>query len=101
LILWGVYKNFCDLILLVNMNFHILLLALIAAVECVAGNAQPYNNWATSLAQADKILAGLTLAEIANITIENSVSGFKQTPYIDGMYSLKHKTMLDPTLIVS
>ena len=64
-----------------HLHFAILT-AIVGSIT--AGSLQPYNNWAISLAKADEILAQLSLPEIANITIEKSVSGFTQTRYIDG-----------------
>ncbi|KIW47945.1 uncharacterized protein PV06_00593 [Exophiala oligosperma] len=55
------------------------------ACSLVTGALGQYQNWALSLAAADRLLANLTLAEIANITAGQNVKGvFAQTSSLDG-----------------
>lgn len=62
------------------------------ACSFVTGALGQYQNWTLSLAAADRLLANLTLAEIANITAGQDVQGvFTQTSSLDGKPTLQTK----------
>ena len=62
----------------------------------VTGTVGQYQDWTLSLAAADKLLANLTRAQIANITAGQDVDGvFAQTSSLDGKSTL-HPSSVRP-----